>query len=228
MRGTRLVELTLYHAIRDCFARKKIEKPQNQDRRTYLFKHKNILPNFPVIIKKNGVVQATNTYVINYVEGIVVFNSTLLATDIVEAEYHYCTINLYDEGTNITGSDFIMPAVGIYENEREDLPFELGNSKKERNSYWTIPVWCSRGGERNDITDDIMELFEEGFFSITDYNIAFPLNEDGTKNTNFNPDLQVAGTMTVDSINCIKGGSLDLGDSKRFISEINIELTINI
>lgn len=226
MKITRLVELSLHFNVQKWLSRSRLkEKAKTANFKVYNLKYSTIQTDQPVVVYRNGL--EVLDYTVNYVEGLIVFHEALLSTDVVEVDYTYCPINIYDESSNTQYKDFKYPAIAIYEEDREDKPFELGNAKKELHPTWVFEVWTERGGERNDITDTIMELFEEGSIPVIDYNIAFPINADGTRNTEFDELSQVMGYMTCDSINYRKGGSLDIGDKPKFLSEIMADLTIN-
>jgi hypothetical protein len=229
MKVTRLTELSLYYKVQEELSRYRAkEKPTSANFTVYNLKYNNIQINKPVTIYVNGMEKDPSLYTINYIEGIIAFNAPLTSSDVVEVSYTYCPINVYDESTSPQGTDFKYPAVAIYELVREDEAVELGSNKKELHPTWIFEVWTERGGERNDITDTIMEMFEEGSIPIIDFNIEFPVNADGSKNTNYDETTQVFGYMYCDSINYRKGGSLDIGEKPKFLSEIMADLTINI
>jgi hypothetical protein len=229
LKKTRLVELSLYYAVQEALSRyRDKEKPKSANFSVYNLKYNNIQTNSQVSVYVNGILKSNTLYSVNYIEGIIIFNTALTSSDVVEVSYTYCPINIYDESKSPTNEDFKYPAVAVYEDERTDRPFELGNPRKEMHSTWVFEVWSERGGERNDITDTIMEMFEEGNVPVVDYNINFPTNSDGSKNSSFDETSQIIGYMLCDSINYRKGGSLDIGDNPKFLSEIIVDLTINI
>jgi hypothetical protein len=229
MEKTRLVELTLFNKIQEALSRTRSkEKPTSADFITYNLKYNSIQTKFPVNVYVNGSIKTTSDYSVNYINGIITFNSPLTSSDVVEVDYTYCPVTMYDESSNPESSDFKYPAVAIYELNSKGIGYELGNAKKELHPTWVIEVWAERGGERNDITDIIVDYLEEETFGIIDYNIAFPTNSDGTINNAFNEDSQIIGYMHCGSINYRKGGSLDIGEKPRFLTEIFVDLTINI
>lgn len=229
MNITRLTELTLIYMIQDKLSQfRGREKPKSADYKTYNLKYNNIQTKYPVVVYANGIEYNITGYKVDYINGMIIFNTPLTSSDIIEVDYTCCPVNIYDESINPQDSNFRFPAVAVYEIDRDDRAYELGNTKKELHPIWGIDVYAERGGERNDITDDIMKMFEEGTFRVIDYNISFPINSDGTANSNFNETSQIAGYMYCDSINYRKGGSLDIGDRKRYITEITVDLTINI
>lgn len=228
MKITRLVGLSLYHTVQKSLTRIRVgEKPKSADFKVFKLKYSNIQTDYPIVVRVNGIEENPSNYIVDYKSGSINVSRTILtSSDVVEVDYKYCTVNLYDESANPLSNDFSYPAVAVYEIDREDTPKELGNAKKEMHPTWGIEVWSERGGERDDITDTIMELFE-GSIEVVDYNIAFPVNEDGTKNDNFDEVSQTIGYMDCDSINYRKGGSLDIGDKPKFLTEILVDLTIN-
>lgn len=226
MKITRLTELSLYYKVKEQFkARKTAEILKSADFLTYNLKYTNIQLNETVSVYIGGVLQNTG-YTLDYIQGIVRFDTALNATSVVTADYSYCTFNIYDEGVSPTSNEFKYPAIAIYETDSSDEPFELGNSKKERTSNWVLEVWTERGGESNDAKDTLLELFE-GNLDIIDFNLAFPTNRDGSKNESFATDSRVIGYGTVESINSGKSGSLDIGDKPKYLNEIFVEFKIN-
>lgn len=227
MKITRLTELSLFYRIQELFTtRKTAEKLKSADFITYNLKYSNIQINEVVNIYVNGVIQNTG-FTLNYIEGILTFDTKLTANTSVTADYTYCFANIYDEGMSPTGSNFKYPAIAIYEADSSDEPFELGNSKKERIANWVIEIWTERGGENSDFKDTIMEFFEEDGFDILDYNISFPTNRNGSKNESFLANISRIGYATVESINSGKSGSLDIGDKPKYLNEIFVEFKIN-
>jgi hypothetical protein len=227
MKVTRLVELSLIYKVQEALSRRRSgERPKSADFRTYNLKYNNIQTREIVTVKVNGIVKNTSDYIIDYPNGSITMITALSSSDVIEIDYTYCPVNIYDEGESPQSKDFKYPAIAIYELEREDKPFELGNHKKEMNPTWVFEVWAERGGERNDITDTIMEIFE-GSVEVIDYNVEFPINSDGTKNDSFDGTSQIIGHMHCDSINYSKGGSLDIGEKPKFLTEIFADLTIN-
>lgn len=228
MKITRLVELSLYFKMQEILSvSRKDEKPKSANYSTYNLKYSNVQTDYPFIVKVNNEEVDSSLYSINYRDGSITFASPLNSRDIVGVSYTYCPVNVYDESKNPSSDDFKYPAVAIYEDEREDVAVELGSNKKELHPTWIMEVWSERGGERNDITDTIMEFFEEGLIPIVNYNVAFPINEDGSKNEEFDSTSSIYGYMYCDSINYRKGGSLDIGDKPKYLSEIILDLTIN-
>jgi hypothetical protein len=226
---TRLVELSLYYKIPDSLSRTRVkEKPKSANFKVYNLKYNNIQVKHPIHVYVNGMEFNKNSYSVDNINGIVTLNTPITMTDVVEVTYTYCPVNIYDESTSPQSSDFKYPAVAIYEMDRVDEAIELGSNKKEKHPTWVFEVWSDRGGERNDITDDIMDMFEEGNIPVIDYNVNFPINSDGTINTNFDEITQTIGFMYCDSINYTKGGSLDIGEKPKYLSEIMADLTINI
>lgn len=226
MEITRLVELSLiYRLQKELLRSRKKEKPSSADYKMYKLKYNNIQPDDTLTVYVNGSIANKSKYVASHIEGTIVFNPALTSLDVVEVDYSYCPINIYDEGMNPKSKDFIYPAISVFEEGREDTGIELGSNKKEKNSTWIIEVWCSRGGERNDITDVVMRVFEEDSLKIIDYNLGFPTNGDGTRNDSFNESTQTIGNMRVDSINYNKGGSLDIGETPSYITEITVDLS---
>jgi hypothetical protein len=229
MRTTRLIELTLFYNLQDALSQSRTkEKPKSADFTTYNLKYINVQTKYSVTVYKNGTVVNPSQYKVDYINGMISFTAPNTSSDVIEVSYTYCPINIYDESMSPQSADFKFPAVSVYEFSREDRAFELGNPKKQMQPAWMIEVWAERGGERNDITDDVMAFFEQGSIPIIDYNIAFPTNSDGTKNTSYNESAQVVGYIYCDSINYRKGGSLNIGDQQRFLTEIIADLTINI
>jgi hypothetical protein len=204
------------------------EKAKTANFTTYNLKYTNVQTKYPFTVYANGLEYNSGSYNVDYVNGAITFVTPLTSSDVIEVSYTYCPINIYDETMSPQSSDFKYPAVSVYELDREDKAFELGNPKKEMHPTWVIEVLTERGGERNDITDDIMSFFEEGSIPIIDYNIAFPTNQDGSKNNSFNENSQIVGYMYCDSINYRKGGSLNIGDKPKFLTEILVDLTISI
>jgi hypothetical protein len=229
MEKTRLVELSLYHKLQDALSRYRAkERPKSADFSIYNLKYNSVQTKSPVNVYVNGSLKDISNYSIDYINGIISFNSQLTSMDVVEVDYTYCPINIYDESSNPESDDFKYPAIALYEMNRKDEAYELGNAKKEMHPTWVVEVWAERGGERNDITDMVVDMFEEGTMNVVDYNIGFPTNTDGSKNDNFNEENQIIGYMYCDSINYRKGGSLDIGDKPKFLTEIFADLTINI
>jgi hypothetical protein len=225
MRITRLIELTLFHHVKSIFARTRKEKPKSADFRTYSLKYTNILPE-EVKVYKNGFLVGNTEYFADYINSIIVFNLQQSSSDVIEVEYRYCPINIYDEGSNPSDDNFKYPAIAIFEIDSDHIGKELGSNKKEKHPTWGMEVWTERGGERHDITDTIVESLEEGTLPILNYNDGFPVESDGSINDSFDYG-NIVGYMSFDSINYRKGGSLDIGDKKKYIAEILIELTIN-
>jgi hypothetical protein len=228
MRITRLVELSLYFKVQDALSmHREKEKPKSADFKTYNLKYSNIQTQYPVVVYLNNVELLEDKYKVDYTNGIIKLDLQATSSDTVEVSYRFCPVNLYDESKNPLSDEFRYPAVAIYEHKRKDVPYELGSNKKEKNPTWFLDVWTNKGGERNDLTDMIMEMFEEGVIPIIDYNIMFPMDENGEKNESFDPESQIIGYMYCDSINYTKGGSLDIGEKPTFLSEIYTDLIIN-
>lgn len=230
MEITRLVELSLFEKIQDKLSRfKSKETPSSSNFSTYNLKYNSIRPNNPVTVYVNNIVYSSNYYSVDYNNGIINFNTPLTSSDNVQVDYTYCFVNVYDESISPIDNNFKYPAVSVFEINRKDKGLELGSTAKEMHPLWAIEVWAERGGERNDYTDMIASIFNEGdTHTIIDYNIAFPINSDGTINQSFDENSQLKGYMYVDSINYTKGGSLNIGEKPRFLSEIFLNLTIII
>jgi hypothetical protein len=227
---TRLVELSLFNKIQDKLSRfRSKETPTSANFLTYNLKYNNVQTKYPVTVYVNNIPFNSSFYKVDYTNGIINFNTPLTSSDNVQVDYTYCFVNIYDESMSPTDSNFSYPAVAVYEAERKDEGLELGSNAKEMHPLWVIDVWAERGGERNDYTDMIVSLFEENdSHTIIDYNIAFPVNSDGTMNQSFNEDSQIKGYMYVDSIKYHKGGSLNIGEKPRFLTEILLDLTVII
>lgn len=230
MEITRLIELSLFNHISDKLSRTRLkETPTSANFLTYNLKYNSIQTKYPVVVYVNNITYNSNSYTIDYVNGIVNFKTPLTSSDNVQVDYTYCTVNVYDESMSPTDNNFQYPAVAVYEAERKDVGFELGSTTKEMHPLWIIDVWSERGGERNDYTDMVVQLFEENSsLPIIDYNIAFPTNSDGTLNTSFNAGSQIKGYMFSDSIKYHKGGSLNIGEKPAFLTEILLDLTVVI
>lgn len=230
MEITRLTELSLFNYIQDKLSRSRSkEVPTSANFSTYNLKYNNVQTKYPVVVYVNNITYNSTGYKVDYINGIITFNIPLTSSDNVEVDYTYCPVNVYDESMNPQDDNFKYPAVAVYEGERKDIGFELGSNTKEMHPLWLIDIWAERGGERNDYTDMIVQLFDENSsLSIVDYNIAFPTNSDGTINESFNADNQIKGYMLIDSIKYHKGGSLNIGEKPRFLTEIFLDLTIVI
>lgn len=227
MKITRLVELSLFYRLQDILSvSRNKEIPKSADFRTYNLKYSNVLTNYPFVVYIDDVISDSG-FSVDYLNGLIKFDIALTSVTKVQVDYTYCSVNVYDESKNPLSDDFKYPAVAIYEEEGEEVGFELGSNKKQRHSEWIFEVWSERGGERNDITDTILESFEDGTIYITDYNVAFPINSDGSKNAEFNAENQKVAVMYCDSINYSKAGSLDIGDKPMYMSQIFIDLVIN-
>lgn len=229
MEITRLIELSLYYSIKKHLSiskTKEILKNESTDFTIYNLKYSNIETEYGVEVYVNDV-PYQGEYTVDYINGVVKFLTPLLSTDIVKATYHYCPVNIYDEGTQPTTENFRYPALSIYEDETISVGYELGSVKKERRASWIVEIWAERGGERNDITDKVYRLFEENNIPLIDYNISFPTNSDGTINNSFDKLNQTIGYISVESINYDKGGSLQQGDKPKYVSHIFVDLVIN-
>lgn len=225
MNITRLVGLSLFHAVQDALTVKKTgEKAKSADFLTYTLKYKSVQPQYPVVVSVNGT-PATD-YTMDYFNGIVKFNAALTSTDEVKVDYYYCPVKTYDESQSPLGSNFEYPAVAIYEDDSRRESIELGSSRKNIRANWIVEVWSLYGGERDDISDTLMEMFESPV-EIIDYNIAFPLLEDGSTDSTFDKANQLFAYADVDSINCNKAGSLDVGDKPAYLAQIFVELLVN-
>lgn len=230
MEITRLVELSLFNKIQEKLSRfRSKEIPTSANFLTYNLKYNNVQTKDPVTVYVNGSQYNSSLYTVDYTNGIINFNTSLTSSDKVEVDYTYCFVNIYDESMSPSDNNFKYPAVAVYEAERKDEGLELGSNAKEMHPLWMIDVWAERGGERNDYTDMIVALFEESdSHTIIDYNIAFPVNSDGTINKSYNENSQIKGYMYVDSIKYHKGGSLNIGEKPRFLTEILLYLTVII
>lgn len=227
MKITRLVELSLVYKIQEVLSVQRLGEVLNSvDYKNYNLKFPNVQASLPFKIYVDNQEQSSG-FTVNYSNGIVMFDTSINPTSVVKADYYYCPVHIYDESSSAKdqNNDFKYPAVAIYEDDSIHVPYELGNPTKEIHSTWVIEVCCERGGERNDITDMIMEMFND-HIDIIDYNLGFPLNTDGTKNLSFDPN-NIAGVMYADSINYNKGGSLDIGDKPKYLSQIYVDLVIN-
>jgi hypothetical protein len=223
MKITRLVELSIYYKLQDSLSNNRTgDIAKTTDYTTYSLKYNNILPNHPVIVYKNNIVFNSNNYTIDYTNGLIRFNVSMTLSDEIKVDYTYCLVNIYDEGTSPLSNDFKYPAVSVVEDTAIHHPFELGNSNREKHAYWIFQVWSERGGERNDLTDSLVDVLKENFI-IIDYNQGFPLSSDGSKNITFDSN-QIIGYATPDSINYSKGGSLDIGDKPKYFTEIHAVL----
>ncbi|RPK20067.1 hypothetical protein [Paenibacillus xylanexedens] len=226
MKISRLIELSLFYQLRDLLSVKKTNDiAKSVDFISYQLKYNNISTTKDVVVKVDGNIVASG-YSVDYLNGIVNFDIALTQSNQVKVDYYYCNFNIYDESSNETSESFKYPAVAIYEDETETKPYELGSSQTEKTKTYIIQVFSERGGERNDVTDSIVELLE-GSIGITDYNLGFPLNEDGTLNDSFDP-YQIITYTHAESINYRKGGSLDIGNKPKFYSEIIVDLKIFI
>lgn len=228
MEITRLVELSLFNKIQDKLSRfRSKETATSANFLTYNLKYNNIQTKYPVTVYVNNIPFNSSFYTVDYVNGIINFNTPLTSSDNVQVDYTYCFVNIYDESMSPTDNNFKYPAVAVYEASREDEGLELGSSVKEMHPLWVIDIWAERGGERNDYTDMIVSLFEQSdAHTIIDYNIAFPTNSDGTINPSFSESNQIKGYMYVDGIKYRKGGSLNIGEKPRFLTEILLDLTV--
>lgn len=227
MEKTRLVELSLYYKLKDVLSRSRTgEIATSANFSNYNLKYSSIQTQYPVTVHVNTVTYNSSGYSVDYINGKINFNVPLTSSDVVSVDYTYCPINIYDESTSPESNDFKYPALAVYEYEREDIAYELGSNSKELHPTWIIDVWAERGGERNDITDIVASLFDDNTtIPVIDFNQGFPTNSDGTINTSFDSS-KVIGYMFTDSIKYRKGGSLNIGDKPRFMSEIFTDLTI--
>jgi hypothetical protein len=191
---------------------------------TYNLKYSNIQTKNDIVVYVNNIAQSSD-YTVNYQNGIITFNSQLQSSDVVKADYWYCPINIYDEGKNPASDDFKYPAVAVYEDIANHEAYELGSSKTEKVTTWVFEVWSERGGERSDMTDTIVELLE-GNIPIVDYNSGFPLDRNGNKNESFDA-TNILTYAVCDSINYTKGGSLDIGDKPKYLSQIYAVLRVS-
>lgn len=226
MKISRLTELSLYYMLRDTLSIKKTKDiAKSVDFLSYSLKYNNITTTYDVVVSVNDI-EATSGFVVDYINGVVKFDTALIASDIVKVNYYYCPFNLYDESSNELTDNAKFPAIALYEDETDTRPFELGTSQTEKVKTYIIQVWSERGGERNDATDSIVEMLE-GSIPIVDYNNGFPVNADGTKNLAFDSSniITVANT---DSIKYEKGGSLDISKKPKFFAEIYVDLSIFI
>jgi hypothetical protein len=201
------------------------EKPKSADFRTYNLKYTNIQLNEEISVSVDGTLVSTG-YSVDYINGIILFESPLTSTSVVSVDYYYCPINIYIDGESPSSPEFKYPAIAIYEADSKGVPIELGSSKKERYANWVLEIWTDRGGENSDIKDTLMDFFDEEL-NIIDYNVDFPINRDGSKNTLFDADANTIGFATCESINSAKSGSLDIGDKPKYLNEIFVELKIN-
>jgi len=225
---TRLIELSLFEQIQDKLSRSASKEiPVSPNLLNYNLKYNNIRTQYPVNVYINGELASPSLYSVDYVNGIVNFKTARASTDVIQVDYTYCYVNVYDESMSPSDNNFKYPAVAIYEIDREDVGFELGSSIRENHPRWGIEIWAERGGERNDYTDLLMNLFEDGAtLPIIDFNVAFPINSDGTINPLYNPSTQTIAYMFIDSIKYNKGGSLNIGEKPRFLSKILVDMTI--
>lgn len=227
MERTRLIEYSLYYKIQDKLSRRrKKEKPKTLDSQTYNLRSVDVLPQYPVEVFVNNIQQQGN-FTVNYLDGIVTFDFPLNTTDTVEISYTYCTHTIYDESNNPRVEEFVSPAVAIHRQNRTDKAFELGNAEREEHSMWVIDVWSYRGGERHDATDMLTRMFEVESLPIVDYNLGFPLEQNGTKNDNFDTRSMTTNYMILDGIKSSDGGSLYNGDKPVYTSNIVVDLIIN-
>jgi hypothetical protein len=226
MKTTRLVELSLYYKLKDSLSIKRTgETLTSVDFISYNLKYDNITTTFDVVVYVDGEI-ATSGYVVDYINGIIKFDSALSSSNIVKADYYYCPYRIYDESSSETTDNFKYPAIAIYEDETETEPYEIGTATTEKVKSYVVQVWSERGGERNDVTDSIVEILERSI-PIIDYNAGFPVNNDGTKNMSFNPNSIVTVAVS-DSINYRKGGSLDIGTKPKYFAEIYVDFKIFI
>jgi hypothetical protein len=224
MKITRLTELSLYYKIKDTLSIKRTgEVLKSVDFLSYSLKYNNIPTAFEVVVKVDGTV-ATSGYAVDYINGLIKFISPLTASNTVTADYYFCPFNIYDEGSNESTDNLKYPAIGIYEDNADAIPFELGSSNTEKIKEFVIEVWSERGGERTDAVDTLVEMLE-GNIPIINYNDGFPYNTDGTINMSFDP-TNIVAIATTDSINYSKGGSLDIGNKPKYFSEIRVDLKI--
>lgn len=229
MKITRLVELTFWYKVQEALGQQRLkETATSADFLTYTLKYNSIIYSSPITVYINGITQNSSFYTVNYTQGLITLKNKITSSDIVQVDYSYCPINMYDESTNPTSKDFKYPAVAVYEQKRNDVPYELGNAKRMLEPTWVFDIWAERGGERNDISDIIMELLEENNIPIIDYNQGFPVNADGSLNPSFNYTSQTIGYITTNSINYLKGGSYDSGEQPKFLTEIYADLEIYI
>lgn len=226
MQITRLTELSLFYKIRDTLSIKRTgESPTTVDYKTYTLKYNNITTSQQAVVYTGGAV-VTSGCAVDYINGVVKFNSPLTSSNAVTVDYYFCPFNIYDEGSNETTDNFKYPAIAIYEHQADTQAYELGNSATEKIKTFIIELWTERGGERTDATDQLVTMLE-GSIPIIDYNQGFPYNSDGTLNTSFNPNNTLTVAIT-DSINYRKGGSLDIGNKPKYFSEIYVDLKIFI
>lgn len=228
MKITRMVELSLYFYLKDNLSILKTgEVLTSTDLITYPVKFRNVVVNNELKVYVNNILQDESTYSFDYQNGILRFNSIRSVSDAVKIDYRYCYLNIYDEGQFESKKDIQMPCVVIAEEDFKDVAYELGTNKKERRGVWNIAVFADRGGERNDITDEVCELLEVGTLPVINYGLNFPFLSNGQKNVAFDPTSQIEGYLDFDSINCFKAGSYSLGDKPTYTSEILVSMTIN-
>lgn len=228
MRITRLTELSLFYKIRELFtATKTGEILKSADFQTYNLKYTNVQLNSTINVYVNGVIQTTG-YSLDYMTGVLRFDTRFNSLTEIKIDYSYCPYSIYDEGIDPSSKDnkFSYPAIAVYEATSEDEPIELGSSRRDRISDWVVEIWTENGGANSDIRDTIMELFIEEI-KILDYNIAFPTNRNGSLNEMFSAEEQTIGYAIADSINSGKSGSLNIGEKPKYLSEIFVELKIS-
>lgn len=201
----------LYEALSDSYIK---DKGTTTDNITFQFSEDSWLWSKPVIVYNNGEPIDTG-FRINYEKGQVIFDNPLTPGTVVEADYHYCFVNLYPDYPVSTDTEQIpieLPAVAIEHVHTDSVGGELGSQlARVIRRRFEITVWAQRAGQRNDIAEIIENRLWRGIILI-DFSKGYPFLPDGSKNPNYDPTKQAIGVLQFVNVLLRPFRAYDFGD----------------
>jgi len=146
---------------------------------------------YAVTVYKNGYYIDPSNYTIDFVEGRIIFTDiyaqTLADIDIITADFWYLYVNIinsYPEEIENNNANYRLPIVCIEGLPFRYQPYELGNAKGNFRRQYLIHILANDDMERDNLMNIILEHLQREW-PLIDYASTSPLNEDGSKNTNF-------------------------------------------
>ncbi|MHA1754695.1 MAG: hypothetical protein ACTSYR_04175 [Candidatus Odinarchaeia archaeon] len=176
-----LIEASLYHHLEYTYKTTLVNQSLTTiDNIIYLSPRDHLLSLENLKLYKNGI-EVEEGFTVYYPEGKIVFDVANQSDDQITLDASYCYMNI---DTSFIG-EFSLPKVIIDLDENIERPLEIGSKNRRIDTYYVeILIYSARKGEKNDLLN-ITKDSVRNKIPIINFNLGFPLNNDGTKNDSF-------------------------------------------
>lgn len=140
------------------------------------------------VYNENGSVINPSNYVVNYSEGsILAINGTSTPEGVpTSIDFYQQYVSVIDgwPGTNPPSTPIVAVETGPYQKD----PLQLGPGRITRRNM-TVHIFATSSAERDDLTEFLLDAFNNRHLPIFDFRQGEPLNYDGTFNQNWTGKL---------------------------------------